>query len=164
MDPWKRLRFTCEKITEKAMNDQDRQILVAIDENDAVLGVVMFRFKDVFSLLMLKRNATPAIAKWLNRPAESLDPAALEVQHPSCYVHALAAFEQRRGIGRLLLNAIDDAAKQRGSRHVLLMVSYFNALAQRFYEREGFIHVGDISGLFDYDPAHTEHLMHRMLR
>lgn len=56
---------------------------------------------------------------------------------------AVAAPTQRRGVGAQLLGAFE-AAVAAQSRHAFLLVSDFNAGAQRFYERHGYGQIGTI--------------------
>jgi ribosomal protein S18 acetylase RimI-like enzyme len=53
---------------------------------------------------------------------------------------------QGRGTGAALLEAFE-AAVARESAHAFLLVSDFNAGAQRFYERHGYTRVGALPGL-----------------
>lgn len=53
---------------------------------------------------------------------------------------------QRRGAGAALLSAYE-AETTRSSAHAFLLVSDFNAEAQRFYERHGYARVGVLPGL-----------------
>lgn len=57
---------------------------------------------------------------------------------------------QRRGIGAALLAAFE-AGVRPTSRHAFLLVSDFNADAQRFYERHGYTRVGVLPGLVRAD-------------
>jgi ribosomal protein S18 acetylase RimI-like enzyme len=59
---------------------------------------------------------------------------------------------QRRGAGAALLAAYE-AATRRASAHAFLLVSDFNAAAQRFYERNGYARVGVLPGLVQPEVA-----------
>lgn len=61
--------------------------------------------------------------------------------------HALGS-----GTGTRLLGAFE-AEAARASRHAFLLVSDFNAAAQRFYERHGWMRVGALPGLVLPDVA-----------
>lgn len=50
---------------------------------------------------------------------------------------------RRRGIGRALLRAVDDAARERG-RTTLYLDTFAHQDARRLYEAAGWIHAGDI--------------------
>lgn len=52
----------------------------------------------------------------------------------------------KKGRGSLLLSAFEDAT-QKKSRQAFLLVSDFNHVAQRFYERHGYARVGEIPAL-----------------
>jgi GNAT superfamily N-acetyltransferase len=64
------------------------------------------------------------------------------------YLRLLAVVpgRQRCGTGRALLAAFE-AATRAEARHAFLLVSDFNADAQRFYERHGYARVGVLPGL-----------------
>ena len=53
-------------------------------------------------------------------------------------MHTVPAF-RRRGLGRALLTALADEARQEGARHLYLQVEVANAGAQRLYEAAGFV-------------------------
>lgn len=57
---------------------------------------------------------------------------------------------QGRGHGRALLDALVDASRARGARHLWLEVRESNARARRLYERYGFVRAGVRRG---YYPA-----------
>lgn len=54
---------------------------------------------------------------------------------------------QSRGIGAALLAAAERRARRGGARHLALLVTRTNGGARRFYERNGYRHVGDLPGL-----------------
>lgn len=54
---------------------------------------------------------------------------------------------QSRGIGTALLAAAERRARRGGARHLALLVTRTNGGARRFYERNGYRHVGDLPGL-----------------
>ena len=54
---------------------------------------------------------------------------------------------QSRGVGTALLAAAERRARRRGARHLALLVTRTNQGARRFYERNGYRHVGDLPGL-----------------
>jgi len=95
-------------------------------------------------------------------------PCGFVLVHPrgvagSPYVASIAVAPERRGegIGRRLLGLVEDRFRPE-ARHIFLCVSSFNAGARRFYEREGYVAVGEFA---DYivDGA-SEILMHKWLR
>lgn len=59
--------------------------------------------------------------------------------------------QQRRGLGRLLLDHFCAIAKAQGARRMLLEVRRSNVTARAFYDRLGFIPIGERRG---YYPAH----------
>ena len=65
---------------------------------------------------------------------------------------AVARSAQAGGAGAALLAAFEAEAARAG-RHAFLLVSDFNAAAQRFYERRGWARVGAIPGLVLPDVA-----------
>jgi ribosomal protein S18 acetylase RimI-like enzyme len=68
-----------------------------------------------------------------------------------------APTHRRRGVGRLLVNAVLDWAKQREVKTLLLMVTSTNDSAKRFYEQLGFAMTGrtepypNDSGVLEYE-------------
>jgi [ribosomal protein S18]-alanine N-acetyltransferase len=66
---------------------------------------------------------------------------------------------QRRGIGRLLLQALLAEADRRGARSTLLEVAADNAPAQRLYATYGFEPIGVRRGY--YQPSNTDALVMR---
>ncbi|MGC1215048.1 MAG: ribosomal protein S18-alanine N-acetyltransferase [Micromonospora sp.] len=64
---------------------------------------------------------------------------------------------QRRGIGRILLEALLAEAAQRGARSTLLEVAADNAPAQRLYATYGFEPIGIRRGY--YQPSNTDALV-----
>jgi ribosomal protein S18 acetylase RimI-like enzyme len=59
---------------------------------------------------------------------------------------AIAEAGQTKGIGKLLLEAFEQRTFA-ASAHAFLLVSDFNHVAQRFYERHGYQQVGALPGL-----------------
>ena len=53
---------------------------------------------------------------------------------------------QRGGVGAALLDAAETAARA-VANHLVLLATTDNAGARRFYERQGYRHVGDLPGL-----------------
>jgi GNAT superfamily N-acetyltransferase len=76
--------------------------------------------------------------------------AALHVQNlverdePGCKVAALVVGEKfrRRGIGELLMGAIEEEARARGGKHLMLNTAHRRADAHAFYEALGYEHTG----------------------
>ena len=60
---------------------------------------------------------------------------------------AVAPAGQGRGTGAALLAGFEAAVARAGSRHAFLLVSDFNAAAQRFYLTRGYLQVGCLPGL-----------------
>ncbi|MEV8374395.1 GNAT family N-acetyltransferase [Kribbella sp. NPDC056861] len=52
---------------------------------------------------------------------------------------AVATEARGRGIGSILMTAVDDEAKRRGARKVTLHVHGTNTVARRLYERHGYV-------------------------
>lgn len=71
-----------------------------------------------------------------------------------------APSHRRTGVGRLLVNAILDWARQRNVKTLLLMVVSTNDAAIRFYERLGFAKTGRTEP-YPNDPAIFEYEMAR---
>jgi len=67
---------------------------------------------------------------------------------------AVAAAQQRRGLGARLLDALLEEAARRGQRVVSLEVRADNAPAQRLYARHGFTRTGVRRGY--YQPSGTD--------
>jgi ribosomal-protein-alanine N-acetyltransferase len=70
---------------------------------------------------------------------------------------AVAAAEQRRGLGERLLRALLEEADRRGQRTVSLEVRADNTAAQRLYARHGFTRTGVRRGY--YQPSGTDALV-----
>jgi ribosomal protein S18 acetylase RimI-like enzyme len=70
-----------------------------------------------------------------------------------------AATHRQQGVGRLLVNAVEDWARSRGAGTLLLMVTSNNAPAIAFYERLGFSKTGltkpypNNPDLFEYEMS-----------
>jgi ribosomal-protein-alanine N-acetyltransferase len=67
---------------------------------------------------------------------------------------AVASAMQGRGVGTQLVTALLDEATRRGQRVVSLEVRADNAVAQRLYERHGFVRTGLRRGY--YQPSGTD--------
>lgn len=65
---------------------------------------------------------------------------------------AVVAGAHGQGVGATLLQAFEDEVAK-VSRHAFLLVSDFNASAQRFYERHGYSRIGELPGLVLPDVA-----------
>jgi ribosomal protein S18 acetylase RimI-like enzyme len=74
---------------------------------------------------------------------------------------AITGDTQRKGAGAALLVAFETGVATL-SRHAFLLVSDFNAPAQRFYEKHGYTRVGALPGLVLPDVA--ELIYHKKLR
>jgi len=66
----------------------------------------------------------------------------------SAYLRLLlvAPGSRSRGVGAALLGRIERVARDRGCRHVVLLVTRTNRRARAFYARHGYRHVGDLPG------------------
>ena len=65
------------------------------------------------------------------------------------YSVAVSDRARGQGIGGLLIDAAEHAARHRGSRRILLEVRHGNAGAIRLYERRGYRRVGAIPGFYE---------------
>ena len=74
---------------------------------------------------------------------------------------AVAVGDEGRGTGARLLDEVE-ARTALESRHLFLLVSSFNQGARRFYERRGYLPVGELPGLVR--PELDELLLWRRLR
>ncbi|MBC8106057.1 MAG: GNAT family N-acetyltransferase [Anaerolineae bacterium] len=74
----------------------------------------------------------------------------------------VAASHRRRGVGRLLVNAIVDWARSRGAESLVLDVTTTNDAAIGFYEDLGFVRTGTIKP-YPNDPALQEYEMSKAL-
>jgi len=68
----------------------------------------------------------------------------VERDERGCEVAALVVGEnfRRRGIGELLMHAIEDEARARGGKHLVLNTAHRRADAHAFYEALGYEHTG----------------------
>jgi ribosomal protein S18 acetylase RimI-like enzyme len=73
-----------------------------------------------------------------------------------------AATHRQQGVGRLLVNAVEDWARSRGVSTVLLMVTSNNAPAIAFYERLGFSKTGETKP-YPNDPDLFEYQMSKAI-
>lgn len=73
-----------------------------------------------------------------------------------------AATHRQQGVGRLLVNAVEDWARSRGANTLRLMVTSVNPSAIQFYERLGFIRTGR-TGPYPNDPAIIEYEMSKRI-
>lgn len=67
-----------------------------------------------------------------------------------CQLLTIDAFEQRQGIGSLLLGAVTDQARSAGCRRIWLITTNDNLDAIRFYQRRGMRLVAVHSGAVDH--------------
>ena len=68
----------------------------------------------------------------------------VERDESGCEVAALVVGERfrRRGIGELLMKAIEEEARARGGKHLVLNTAHRRADAHAFYEALGYEHTG----------------------
>lgn len=71
---------------------------------------------------------------------------------------AVAPEARGRGIGAQLLRALEQLARRRGYRKVVLQVLSTNHVAQRVYERAGYVCEGRLTGLFYLEGAYVDDL------
>ena len=83
--------------------------------------------------------------------------------HSFPYLHLIAVKEEYRdmGIGKALLDFSESIASKMADK-LFLVVADYNPDAKRFYERNGYQQVGEISNL--YRPGITEYLMTKNLK
>ena len=83
--------------------------------------------------------------------------------HSFPYLHIIAVKEEYRdkGIGKALLDHSERIAFEMADKFFLVVADY-NPDAKRFYERNGYQQVGEISDL--YRPGITEYLMAKNLK
>ena len=58
----------------------------------------------------------------------------------------LSEDQQSRGVGAALLARVEREARASRCRHLVLLVTRTNRRARSFYERQGYAHVGDLTG------------------
>ena len=68
----------------------------------------------------------------------------IELDEPGCEVAGLVVGQRfrRRGIGELLLQALEDEARRRGGKFMVLNTAHRRADAHAFYEALGYEHTG----------------------
>ena len=68
----------------------------------------------------------------------------VERDEPGCQVAALVVGQRfrRRGIGELLMQALEDEARRRGGKVIALNTAHRRADAHAFYEALGYEHTG----------------------
>lgn len=110
--------------------------------NDSVLTPedVELRLDDP-SRTMLVATAGDLVLGYLEAQEQATLPTPIKRGSIELHVHqlAVAAVHRGRGAGRILLQAARDVAASRGISTLSLTVYAFNALAKKFYEREGFV-------------------------
>jgi ribosomal-protein-alanine acetyltransferase len=65
------------------------------------------------------------------------------------YSVAVSHHARGQGLGDILVDAAEKAARQRGSRRIFLEVRHSNASAIRLYERRGYLRIGTIPGFYE---------------
>jgi len=55
---------------------------------------------------------------------------------------------RRRGVGQMLMNAIEERLREAGAESIQLEVAINNGVAQEFYGRRGFVRTGRIPGYY----------------
>lgn len=98
----------------------------------------------------LKINEAPA-------QVEFHDPSSLEIERLYVSKDHLGA-----GVGQFLMDNAIDIARRRGKMYIWLGVWEHNARAKRFYQRNGFYHIGAHAFVMG-DDAQTDHLMRKDL-
>jgi ribosomal-protein-alanine N-acetyltransferase len=95
------------------------------------------------------------------RDGEVVGYAGIAVVRPEAWINNIAVRRdhQRRGIGRMLLEALLAHARAHGATHTLLEVAADNGPAQRLYDSYGFVVVGVRKGY--YQPSNTDALVMR---
>jgi ribosomal protein S18 acetylase RimI-like enzyme len=90
---------------------------------------------------------------------DALPPHLFSAAH-SGRVRGLVVAPERRGtgLGRALLQAVEERARRHGYRKLVLQVLGTNTRAQRVYERAGFVREGCITGLFQLNGQYVDDL------
>jgi GNAT superfamily N-acetyltransferase len=80
---------------------------------------------------------------------------APRVLNGAAYLRLLLVLQPGAGVGAELLQAAEAVGRERGMRHMYLLCTTDNTAGQRFYQRHGYRHVGDLPGLVwpDLDEA-----------
>ena len=65
------------------------------------------------------------------------------------YSVAVSHHARGRGLGDILVDAAENAARQRGSGRIFLEVRHNNAAAIRLYERRGYVRIAAIPGFYE---------------
>ena len=90
---------------------------------------------------------------------DALPPHLFSAAHSGRIRGLCVAPEQRgSGLGRALLQAAEELAREHGYRKLVLQVLGSNTHAQRLYERAGFVREGCISGLFYLQGRYVDDL------
>ena len=101
---------------------------------------------------LLERLANPSYRFWVVEDGAAVagylcarvaDEAAFALKHAQRVVHldemGVAPEHRGRGVGRLLVDALGEAARESGAARIVVNVWSFNDGAIRFYERAGFV-------------------------
>ncbi|WP_256936787.1 GNAT family N-acetyltransferase [Vibrio diabolicus] len=109
-----------------APSEDDRAFLIQALENDERLFLVAEHEKEVVGFLtaMITQNETVSFL----------------IKDPICRVGTIVVNEEQKqqGIGRQLLEACEQWARDANATQVRLEVMEFNQSAQRFYDKQGF--------------------------
>jgi ribosomal protein S18 acetylase RimI-like enzyme len=89
-----------------------------------------------------------AVTRVHDGPSNTFD---LGPRHAEVYTLSVADGERGRGIGTLLLDAVDRELERRGIAHLIIAVTAGNDAARRLYERRGFVPAETV--LFRDPPA-----------
>ncbi len=138
IDPWARLHITAEHLREALRTNPSRKVLVS-EESGSLCGAVIYRerhgaqltFHYGFGQEIADREGVSWPCEW----SEVSDTG---------YIGSLAVFDGAtgRGIGAVLLNAVEEKIQAAGLDRICLMVSDFNIRAQKFYYSHGYEWVG----------------------
>jgi GNAT superfamily N-acetyltransferase len=95
-------------------------------------GLLRERSRNRGALVAVRANRVVGLVEWEIEPKGDLAVGEVHAIH-------VAAEEQGRGVGTVLLAAAVDAMRSLGVRRVVLWVLDANAAARRFYERHGWV-------------------------
>lgn len=163
--------LTGKDIVLRAWKDADLPALTAL-RNDLALQAQL--------MTQPRPNSVPRVVRWLQEKSEKADGVFFIVaaaqgdealgyiqihemnpQHGHCSLGVCLAREaQGKGYGQQALALIEQYVKSVfGMRKIMLQVLLSNASAIRFYERQGFEHVGVMKSHFHADGAHVDVLI-----
>lgn len=88
--------------------------------------------------MMIELNPTSCLALWEGKKIIGSVFGTFNGRRGWIYHLAVDPKYQNKGYGKLLLNTVEKALKEKGATKILLWINYFNKKISSFYEKNGF--------------------------